>query len=118
MEQMHALYDRLIHGDEHAAPQQGAAVSQPEATAGEELDELQAESGARPAMTSAGAIAQSVVAKLLIVGLNAATGILSARSLAPAGRGALTALTLWPIFLGSALTFGIPSALTYSGAAA
>ena len=64
-------------------------------------------------MTPLGAVAQSLTAKLLIVGLNALTGVLSARSLEPAGRGALTALTLWPVFLGSALTLGIPSALTY-----
>ena len=62
---------------------------------------------------SVAAVAQSFSAKVLILGLNAATGILSARVLQPAGRGELAAMILWPVFLGFALTFGIPSAVTY-----
>jgi O-antigen/teichoic acid export membrane protein len=64
-------------------------------------------------LSSASAVAQSVAAKLLIIAFNAATGILTARTLAPAGRGDLATLILWPIFLGSAITLGVPSALTY-----
>jgi O-antigen/teichoic acid export membrane protein len=64
-------------------------------------------------ISAAGAVAQSVWAKLFIVGINASTGILTARNLMPAGRGELAAMTLWPVFLGSALTLGMPSALTY-----
>lgn len=67
----------------------------------------------RPGSPSVAAVAQSLSAKVLILGLNAATGILSARVLQPAGRGELAAMILWPVFLGFALTFGIPSALTY-----
>ena len=93
-------------------------MSQPEAVGAEVAEELVEErydpgSNEDPSLASAGAVAQSVVAKLAIVGLNALTGILSARALAPAGRGALSAMNLWPIFLGSALTFGMPSAITY-----
>ena len=62
---------------------------------------------------SVAAVAQSVGAKLFIIVLNAATGILSARALQPAGRGELAAMILWPTFLSSALTFGLPSALTF-----
>src|ERR1700679_1767368 len=59
------------------------------------------------------AFVQSAGAKLLIIGLNAATGILTSRALAPAGRGELSAMILWPLLLGSVFSLGIPSALTY-----
>jgi O-antigen/teichoic acid export membrane protein len=62
---------------------------------------------------SAAAVAQSIGAKLLIIAFNAATGILSARALQPEGRGELAAMILWPTFLAGALTFGLPSALTF-----
>jgi O-antigen/teichoic acid export membrane protein len=64
-------------------------------------------------LTSAGAVAQSVGAKVFVLFTNALTGIISARALQPAGRGELAAMILWPVFLGSVLTFGIPSALTF-----
>lgn len=63
--------------------------------------------------SSSAAFAQSAATKLLIIGLNAATGIVCARALAPAGRGALSAMILSYSFLSSALTLGLPSALTY-----
>jgi len=59
------------------------------------------------------AVAQSVGTKFLTIGLNAATGIISARALMPTGRGELAIMVLWPVFLASALTLGIPSALTF-----
>ncbi len=59
------------------------------------------------------AFAQSAGAKLLIIALNAATGILTARALAPEGRGQLSAMLLWYVLLASLFTLGIPSALTY-----
>src|ERR1700691_3839167 len=64
-------------------------------------------------LSATSAFVQSAGAKLLIIGLNAATGILAARPLAPAGRGELSAMILWYIFLGSVFSLGIPSALTY-----
>jgi len=64
-------------------------------------------------MSASTAFAQSAVTKLLIIGVNAATGIISARALAPAGRGELSAMILSYSFLASALTLGLPSALTY-----
>ena len=45
--------------------------------------------------------------------LNAATGMITAHALGAAGRGALAAMILWPVFLAGALTFGLPSALVY-----
>jgi O-antigen/teichoic acid export membrane protein len=64
-------------------------------------------------LSALGAFMQSAGAKLLILGLNAATGILTARALAPAGRGELSAMMLWYIFLANVFSLGIPSALTY-----
>lgn len=64
-------------------------------------------------LSSAGAVAQSVGAKALILLTNAATGIITARALQPTGRGELAAMILWPVFLGSVMTLGIPSALTF-----
>lgn len=74
--------------------------------------------GVCPPETSAGlrpvaAVVQSVAVKVLIVGINALTGIITARFLGPGGRGELAAMILFPVFLGSALSFGLPSALTY-----
>jgi O-antigen/teichoic acid export membrane protein len=64
-------------------------------------------------LSATSAFVQSAGAKLLIIGLNAATGILAARALAPTGRGELSAMILWPILLGSVFSLGIPTALTY-----
>ena len=55
----------------------------------------------------------SMSAKLLVVLLNAGTGILTARALHPQGRGELAAILLWPQLLAGTLTLGLPSAVTY-----
>ncbi len=67
----------------------------------------------RSSMTSVGAVALSVSSKLFIIGLNAVTGIITARALQPEGRGELAALVLWPVFLGTLVSMGIPSAMTF-----
>jgi O-antigen/teichoic acid export membrane protein len=67
----------------------------------------------RNGLSSVAAVAQSLGAKFVILGINAVTGILCARVLQPTGRGELAAMILWPLFLASALTFGVPSALTF-----
>ena len=74
-----------------------------------------AASGLKPArpMSSVSAVIQSVAAKVLIIGINALTGIITARALRPEGRGELAAMILWPVFLAFALSMGIPSALTF-----
>lgn len=59
------------------------------------------------------AIGQTIFARILIQGLNAGTGILTARLLMPAGRGQLAAITLWSSLLAGLTTFGLPSALIY-----
>jgi O-antigen/teichoic acid export membrane protein len=49
----------------------------------------------------------------VILGLQAATGILTARVLGPAGRGELAAMILWPLFVASVTTLGVPVSLIY-----
>jgi O-antigen/teichoic acid export membrane protein len=61
-----------------------------------------------------GAVFQTLLANMFILGLNLGTGILTARLLGPAGRGALAAMILWPQFLSFLLAFGLPSALLYN----
>ena len=68
---------------------------------------------AKKPLSSAAAVVQSIGAKLSIIAINAATGIVTARALRPAGRGELAAMILWPVFLASALTLGVPSSLTF-----
>jgi O-antigen/teichoic acid export membrane protein len=60
------------------------------------------------------AVFQSIVARLAIIAVNAGTGIVTARALAPDGRGELSAIILWPVLLANAMTLGLPSALTYN----
>jgi O-antigen/teichoic acid export membrane protein len=59
------------------------------------------------------AVVQSVASKAAILGLQAGTGILTARMLKPAGRGELAAMILWPLFIASLTTLGVPSALIF-----
>ena len=62
----------------------------------------------------AAATVQTFAARLLIIGLNMATGIITARTLAPAGRGEQAAIILWPQFLAYAMTLGLPASLLYN----
>lgn len=59
------------------------------------------------------AVIQSIASKATILGLQAGTGILTARALGPSGRGELAAMILWPLFLASVTTLGVPSSLIY-----
>jgi O-antigen/teichoic acid export membrane protein len=59
------------------------------------------------------AVVQSIGSKVAILGLQAATGILTARTLGPAGRGELAAMILWPLFVASVTTLGVPSSIIY-----
>jgi len=68
--------------------------------------EVQVRPGAR-------AIAHSILSKVFILGLQAGTGILTARTLQPTGRGELAAMILWPLFMASITTLGLPSSLIY-----
>jgi O-antigen/teichoic acid export membrane protein len=57
---------------------------------------------------------QSLATKILVLGLNAATSIVVARALKPAGRGEMSAVIMWPGFFAALLTLGLPSSLTYN----
>ncbi len=59
------------------------------------------------------AVVQSIGSKSTILALQAGTGILTARILGPAGRGELAAMILWPLFIASVTTLGVPSSLIY-----
>ncbi len=59
------------------------------------------------------AIANTIGSRLGWVAISAATGMVTARALGPAGRGALAAMIMWPVFLAGVLTFGLPSALIF-----
>ena len=59
------------------------------------------------------AIANTLGSRVLQQGLNAATGIITARALMPNGRGQLAAMILWSLFLAGLTTFGLPTALIY-----
>src|ERR1700683_3478454 len=57
---------------------------------------------------------QSLATKVLVLGLNAATKIVVARALKPAGRGEMSAIIMWPGFFAALLTLGLPSSLTFN----
>lgn len=59
-------------------------------------------------------VAQNLAANVLILGVNLITGIITARVLGPDGKGAQTAVSLWPQFLAYSLTLGLPSSLLYN----
>ncbi len=59
------------------------------------------------------AIGTTIISRIGMQGLNAITGILTARMLLPTGRGQLAAITLWSSFLAGLTTFGLPSSLIF-----
>ena len=63
--------------------------------------------------TGTAAAIQTTIAQVLIVLINVATGVITARTLAPQGRGELAAISVVPMMLASLMGFGIPAALTY-----
>jgi len=58
-------------------------------------------------------VAQTTLTRVMLLGINFATGVVIARLLGPAGRGQLSALVLWPPLIASLFTFGMPNALLY-----
>ena len=59
------------------------------------------------------AVIQTVFANIAIQGANISCGILTARTLAPAGRGTLAAIIMWPNFFAYLLTLGVPLSYIY-----
>ena len=65
------------------------------------------------AKTGASAILQTAVANIAVQAINIASGVLTARTMGPAGRGTLAAVIMWPQFLAYALTLGLPVSSIY-----
>ena len=63
---------------------------------------------------SVAATAQTMITMVGILAINVLTGIITARTLGPEGRGEQAALILWPEFMANVITLGIPSALVYN----
>jgi O-antigen/teichoic acid export membrane protein len=59
------------------------------------------------------AVAGTAGANVLITAFGSLTGILLARELGPALRGDLAVVTVWPVFLSSLLSLGLPQAVGY-----
>ncbi len=57
---------------------------------------------------------QTLISRVLILVINIATGVITARSLGPEGRGIQATIILWPQFIAQMLTLGLPSALIYN----
>ena len=60
------------------------------------------------------ATVQTLLVRLLTMATNMGTGIITARVLEPVGRGEQAAMGMWPMFLGYAMTLGLPAALRYN----
>lgn len=63
--------------------------------------------------TSLGAVLQTGTSNVLIQAAYVISGVITARSLGPSGRGALAAIIMWPQFLGYLLSLGIPTSSVY-----
>lgn len=55
----------------------------------------------------------TTMVNVIVLCLNLGTGLLTARFLGPEGRGEFAAMLLWPQFLASLLTLGLPQAITF-----
>jgi O-antigen/teichoic acid export membrane protein len=63
--------------------------------------------------SSIGAVLQTSASNVLIQAAYVGSGVITARTLGPSGRGALAAIIMWPQFLSYALTLGIPISSVY-----
>jgi len=66
------------------------------------------------ARDSTSATLQTLLSKILILGITVVTGVITARYLGPAGRGEQAAILLWGGFLGGFVTLGLPPAVIYN----
>ncbi len=65
------------------------------------------------AKSPASAVAHTLVARVGVLAVNVATGVIVARTLQPSGRGEQSAMTIWPVVFCGLFTAGIPVALRY-----
>src|SRR6188474_2981982 len=75
------------------------------------------ESSETSALSPGAAVFGTATATAVILGCGIFTGLIAARSLGPAGRGELAAITTWASVLLFAGTFGLPEAVAYFAAA-
>lgn len=62
-------------------------------------------------------LSMTITTSLLLLGMGAATGILTARSLGPEGKGQLAAVMIWPSMLAALGSMGVTEAVKYFTAA-
>jgi antigen flippase len=60
------------------------------------------------------AIFNGLFTTVIVTAVGFVTGMITARTLGPGGRGELTAIIMWPQFLAYMFTFGLPSSLLYA----
>ena len=65
------------------------------------------------AKSSTSSVVQTLAVRVFLIGVSLATGVITARSFGPAGRGAQSAIGLWPWFIVGLATLGQTSALRY-----
>lgn len=77
------------------------------------VETAQRPSSSRASSHGSKAVAHSILNKILIILLQAGTGIVTARALQPAGRGELAAMILWSQFVANLTSLGVPSSLIF-----
>jgi antigen flippase len=65
------------------------------------------------AKTGSAAVVQTILTRILLLGINMLNGVYTARHFGPGGRGTQTALGMWPNLLCFLFTLGLPYALRY-----
>ncbi len=65
------------------------------------------------AKTGPAAVVQTILTRILMMGINIINGVYTARHFGPSGRGTQTALGMWPNLLCFVFTLGLPLALRY-----
>ena len=65
------------------------------------------------ANSSTSTVLQTLISRIVLIGISLATGVITARSFGPAGRGEQSAMGLWPWFIVGLVTLGQTSALRY-----
>src|SRR3569833_3123135 len=98
---------RDIVSSEVPLSMRGAVATGPAATQRSKL--LRVFGGGRPFA----ALLQSMSTQVLVIGINILTGVLTARTLGPDGRGAFAAITTWPQLLATLATAGLNSAVIF-----
>ncbi len=65
------------------------------------------------AKSGSAAVVQTILGRVLLMGINVINGVYTARHFGPSGRGLLAALGMWPNLLCFVFTLGVPFAIRY-----